>query len=462
MRARASKTAGTRNSQSLFLSLIILSSGLVSAAVLLGVAPQTALAVPGLGLLALAVSLFRGRLAPLYMSPVFVASFSLLMMGLLGAAFYRSVQDAPTGGSAYIVLTQWETFATLQVILVAAGCIFVGGLAAVYSMPPIERAAVREEFYLSDQALRWLLFGCLLPLAATLVLSGPATFRRDYYIEQAVNDAGVLGIADQLSVVAVIALGFLLGRLRNGGAMWWVSAVTSFGYLVIFFGTGSRKLAMWPLLLALGLLVDRRSKGHVLLFATCVPISFYLIRVSLYLRGLPEQGVIPYLDAMGGLQNYSAGWDSIAKNILISFGIIGATAFHVDPLGSDTFWVAVNPTPGQSAGWYDIAQDMRINSYTPYAGVGELANSGTGYLVGYFLVVGLVLGVLDHQVQRLLRKGLPYLGLATVGLTGLFVLYIVQYNLRSATRMLLYAMLLGFAVEIILRLKVRVVVQHQG
>jgi hypothetical protein len=427
-------------------------AGAAGAVCLLSGNPELGLFMIALAALALLAAAASRRLAPLYLSPVFIPAFAFFAMGVLGATVFRLVQDAPQGGGARVRLTDEQTVATLQILVIAAACVLAAGLVVVLLARKIDRpSAAVLKFSLSPQVQGWMLAGSTLPLLVTLVLTGEALFRRSLYIENAVQDSGLAGLAGQLSIAAVILLGYLLGSLRSPGSKL-LAALIALGYLMAFFGSGSRRLAMFPLLLALGYLVARRTRLSMLLLIVSIPASLYLVRVALFLRGLPSHGVIPYLDALPGLEAYAVGWDSILNNVLISFGIIGATAFQQPWISPEVFAISVNPISGESAGWYDVAATLRINVYTPYAGVGELANTGLPYLIGYFLVVGVILGFLDLQVQRFLRDGLPMLGLATVGLTGLFVLYSVQYNLRPATRMLIYAIVVALVVEVVYRL----------
>lgn len=422
-----------------------------------------ALLVTGTGTLSLAIIVctvfvmsigaFSGRLAPPYLSPVTITSGALLALGLLGSAFYSAVQYAAEGGSAAIFLSEEQTRDTLIILATAATCVLVAGLLTVSVGPRIAKPAEGFHIHLDSRWRFWLLLGSFTPLLITVVVTGGDLLVRGLYIDEAVQDAGILSIAGQLSVAAVIALGYIAGAA--GGWPRFMALIGGASYFLLFFSGGSRRLALFPVLFAVGLLAARRNKWTVMLLLLSIPLSLYLIRTALYLRGLPEHGLLPYLAALPGLADYPVGWDSILKNVLISFGIIGATVFQRAPIDPAVFWVSVNPLPGAAAGWYEAASTLRINYYTPYAGVGELANYGPAYLIGFFLVVGVILGVFDLQVQALIRDKAPVLALVVVGLTGLFVLYMVQYNLRSASRMIIYGIAASLAIAIVHRAMVR-------
>lgn len=390
----------------------------------------------------------RRRLAPAYLSPVTIASTSLVAIGLAGTFFYRRVQDAPLGGGITVRLLPETTEATLNVLLAAAGALLAGALVTVWVAKPVPKVADYRFGRLTLKPSTWglLLLAALMPGLVTVFATGGNLLRRAHYIEFAVQSGGLAGLASQLSIAAVLALGFLFAVDRSSGRRLLVVGALAV-YLLLFFAAGSRRLSLLPILFTLGLLVGRPSKRNVIVLGAAVVAALWLIQVPLYLRSLSSHGLLPYLQALPAIGQYEVGWDSIAKNVLISFGIVGATAFYEGRIPTENFWVAINPAGGQAAGWYDIAPTMRLNVYTPYAGVGELANYGWAYLLVYFAAAGVLLGLLDLQAQRLLRDRLPILALAGVGLTALFVLYSIQYNLRPATRMLLYAMAAAVAVE---------------
>ena len=135
----------------------------------------------------------------------------------------------------------------------------------------------------------------------------------------------------------------------------------------------------------------------------------------------------------------SIGWDAVLLNVLVSFAIIGVTAYAQPLIPGHDLFVSLSPLPGGMAGWYQVAPQHRLNIYTPYAAVGELGNAGYGTVVVYFLAVGLLLALFDRRVRALLQDGRQAHALAIVGLIGLFCLFTVQYNLRASTRMLYYA-----------------------
>jgi hypothetical protein len=174
--------------------------------------------------------------------------------------------------------------------------------------------------------------------------------------------------------------------------------------------------------------------------------------VSLFTRSLSDHGLWPYLQALPDITSSHLSWSSILLNLLVGFGAIGKTAFDMPPIPQGDFLVAINPLPGDLAGWYEIARSHRLNVYAPFAALGELGNSGWPFVVGYCLAIGFVLGYLDRRMRTLLARGQQLYGVALVGIAGLSVVLSTQYNLRSTTRLLYYALVLDLIVRVWLSL----------
>lgn len=380
--------------------------------------------------------LLRSRLAPAIMSPVFINALGLMVMGVLGFLFYGVASEARQGASAEIELTQTESLDTLWLMTLSACSLIVGAAAVLYIMPRTPRA---QTVSVSARNLNGLLLiGSAALCMITLASSGKSLWQRSEYITEAVSNSGILGLISQLTIGAVIVLGYLSATGRP--AMRIASIIVLMGYVLIFFGAGSRKLALVPILFVVGMIAAKRGRRVVPIILAAL-LALYLLQLPLYLRGLPSHGVLPYLNMLPGFFDFDAGWAAVMKNLLFSFGIIGSTAFQQDQISADIFWMSVNPAPGSWVGWYDQAASLRVNPYTPYAGVGELGNHGYAYTIAYYLCAGAVLGMMDRAINRLMAQNSGLLGLALLGLSGLFLLYSFQYNLRASSRMLVYSMI---------------------
>ncbi|GAA3008953.1 hypothetical protein [Microbacterium aurantiacum] len=425
-------------------ALCVLASGLGLYALLSGRPDLGFHWMAALGIL-IALVVSRKRLAPLYLSPVAIVSIGIVGMALVGAAFYSSVQYAATGGSIRAILTDAETAATMTAMFVLAAAVLTGGLLVAWIAPRIEPTRqLSTEWQVSAGTLGLMVFAGFIPGLLIVVLRGSDLLRRNFYIEDHEAGSSILGLAGQLSIAAVIIMGYAF--MRGRGGVRFLALLGGAGYLAIFFANGSRRLALWPILFALGMLIARRNRATITALVLSLPAAVGLVGIALFLRGLDQHGLVAYLERLPLLSAYPIDWSSVSRNVLISFGIIGATAFQQPQIDPGLFWVSVNPLPGGLVGWYGEAADLRLNYYTPYAAIGELANHGTLYLVGYGLIVGVILGGLDRSVQKLTKNGHDIFALALVGLSAMFLLLSMQYTLRASTRLLVYGVLIAIAV----------------
>lgn len=385
--------------------------------------------------------LIRHRLSPAFLSPVKLVAASYLALAGLGAVLYERVAHAPQGSSIVLDLPASAREATVALLLTAAMA-FVAGAAIMSLLAPqkVTMRNVRLTARAQDpRILGVLLLGSLLTLILLIGEVGAANLvSRDTYLAQTSGATLLAGISGQLAVAAILILGFVTAT--STGLQRLAALSLLMAYSTTFFALGTRRLALVPLVFALGIYGATFSRRAKLGVVAAALISLYMIRLPLFLRNQPEHGLMPYLGALPDFLDYSAGWDAVAVNILISFGTIGATAFTQNHFPLADLWMALNPLPGRFSGWYEVEPLHRFSEFTPYATVGELGNLGWVALVVYFLFVGVAFGYLDRRVRWLLAHGHQYLGLGITGLAGLFVPFSLQYNMRTSSRFVLYAL----------------------
>ena len=90
-------------------------------------------------------------------------------------------------------------------------------------------------------------------------------------------------------------------------------------------------------------------------------LAVFLVKLPLYMRTLPSHGVSPYWHYLPGFLDYNVAYSSVFRNLLISYGIIGATAYQQGHLDASVLWTSINPAPGSLAGWYEVAPALRLN-----------------------------------------------------------------------------------------------------
>jgi len=384
----------------------------------------------------------RHRLNRVLLSPLTIVTAAFAGMGVVGAKVYAAVQYAPLGGSARIILDDAQTEQTLRLFVLAALCVLLGGGAVLLAARRPARAVGVSWHVAVPPGMRYpTLVATTLPMAAVWLAIGPANLMwRGRYLEAHVQSTPLLSLAVPLSLAACLVLGSLMAAGSMGLAV--LAGGVTLGYEVTYFAVGSRVLAMVPLLVAVGWSLGRagrrRGRGG-LVWGTL--LSAVMLPIPLYLRGQSAHGVWPYLAAMHAYSAQSVGFDSMLRNVFISFGLVGATAFTAGPMPWHTFVVSVNPLPGGMAGWYELAGTERLNIYTPYAAMGEVGNHGTLAVILFYLCVGGLLGWLELRVRAHLHQGQALLALVPSALSALYVLSNYQYNLRTSCRVLLYALI---------------------
>jgi hypothetical protein len=385
----------------------------------------------------------RKRVAPALLSPVILVAMSMLLLMAGGVLLYQDVALAQGGAGVQLVISDALVERTAQLLLLSTSAFLVGAALGLARKPATRPRIPSARLRLPPVTLSILAAACALPIVYDLATSGIGhLLDRPLYISDAFG-GGSVAIADQLAVAAVVVLGYLAGTWRGAGR---AVAVTLAGlYGVLFFAGGSRRLALAPLLFALGIYAaapGRRSRAGLVVAAGA---SLYLIPLPLFLRDQARHGLLPYHDRLPAVLLDTSGWDEVGRNVLISFAIIGVTAYVQPHMPLHDLGVSLNPLPGRLVGWYDVAPLHRLNDYTPYGAVGELGNAGSWAVIGYFFVIGLIMAHLDRRVRSLLMNGRTAHALLIVGLVGLFCLFNQQYNLRQSTRMVYYALALDFA-----------------
>jgi hypothetical protein len=399
------------------------------------------------GIIAVLLIITANRvLGPFLLSPVQIVAGGLFLLAVLGRLFYGAVADVSGGGSITIHLSDSATRQTQNLILITVVLMLSGALlvsAICGGKAKIPRATL-QGLKLNASSYRLIALAAPLPLFLLVVGYGPSKLlERSYYIEQHVGSPSIVSAGTLLSLAAIAGLGCLWAARKY---RTWVLVLMAVAVLT-FLGLGSRRLALIPTLFSLGMLaINTSRRTRLIVIATCF-FSFYLIGLPLEFRAQASHGILPYLDALPGIVGADHPWGATARNVLISFAIIGKAAL-MQPFPLHDLYVSLTPVPGSLAGWYDIAPYHRLNLYTPTAGLGELWNAGLAATAIVSAVFGAILAWLEIRAKRLLADGKQILGLILIVLGALFLPFFVQYNLRAAARMLYYAL----AIDIVARM----------
>ncbi|MCH9731154.1 MAG: hypothetical protein K0U84_16005 [Actinomycetia bacterium] len=224
---------------------------------------------------------------------------------------------------------------------------------------------------------------------------------------------------------------------------WRMLAVVGIGLLVlILFGRATRRIAALPAMMVLAgaFASGWRVRPRSIVIAAVATV--FLMQLPLIGRSNQDGvGIIPL-----GAQLFTrtdeilAGFSlsAVLGNILFS-GPHTAVVAH-RPIPSDALWISLNPMPGGIAGWREIEDSLRLNSFTPYNALGELGAHGW---VALALVAGAAGFVLSLSTR--IASSLPG-AYATVAMmivliaVALFSINVIQYHLRTTMRFAWYAL----------------------
>lgn len=384
----------------------------------------------------------RKRTLPAFLSPVWIAVGILWALGVIGWLTYPMLLGA-AGGGLQVVLDADIADKTAILIGWSVTALTAGSAIGILLTREISHDVTLKPFEIAPRYRQVLLVASLVPVAMILADTPLDVLwsRPQYQMYVAVAPIAVLG--HQMAVAAVPILGFLFAKEKAAGRLLIVFA--SVAYLTVFFSYGSRRLAMLPILFALGAYAGSMTKKALAWMVPAVVASAALLPVPLYVRGLSLHGLQPYLEALPNVFQDGPSWETTLNNIMVFFPITALTAYGTPTIPLDAIWLELNPLPGELVGWYNVASTLGLNRATPYSGLGEMGNAGWHYVAGVWITIGLMLSVLEHAVHTAMKLGQQVFAVAIVGMSGLFAFTVTQYNFRSAQRDLIYA----FAVAVV-------------
>lgn len=391
----------------------------------------------------------RFRLNPVYASPVKIALLAYLGLAFGGLLFYPDVAQARYGAGIRLSEGAAPAMPTAWTLVGAAAALLVGSMIPTWiARRPTPFGGIREvRLAIGNWAI---LAASVVPLVVMVAGYGPEhIWDRPTYLSEDPGPVAALGA--QLGLAAVVAMGFVASRGKVSQKLLSVALVAS--YLTLFFSLGSRRVAMVPVLFAVGLLIASPRARNKVFAVLAAALSIYLIQLPLFLRGLPSHGIETYLAFLPYFPQEAAGLDSVARSFLISFPLIGVVAFKAPTIPMADIWTMVNPMLGVDTNWYQISHRHMLNPFTPYPAVGELVNVSTTALLLFCAIVGLIFGYFEQRIRALVGEGKQVVSLAFLGLMGLFVIFSVQYPLRQAVRMVWYAIAFDIALRVFERVR---------
>ncbi|MGH7688750.1 MAG: hypothetical protein ACREN3_04020 [Gemmatimonadaceae bacterium] len=287
-----------------------------------------------------------------------------------------------------------------------------------------------------------------LPFLLIVVGKGPSSIlvRPEYLVE---SHHYVLIVGDLLAMPAILGLGFLTASASRW--RWQVTFVSLFlAYWLLFVSLSTRIAAVIVVFFLLGLALGRaRERTLVLLLVLWVATLPILFEVPLALRGMAQQGLVPLptnlarMAAVNSALEYSQSVGELVMNV--GFGVpLAAYVSHAQPIPKSVLLTSLSPLPSFISvpglpPWDAVQEHLRVSPYIPYNALGELLNQGWPWLIAYYLLIGVIAAWTDlgARVFDGQRKRWGYL--IASGLLFFFAISSTEYNLRSSTRLVYYA-----------------------
>jgi hypothetical protein len=121
------------------------------------------------------------------------------------------------------------------------------------------------------------------------------------------------------------------------------------------------------------------------------------------------------------------------------------------PTPSNYLLTSINPLPGRLTDWYEIADDLLLNPWTPTGSIAQLHNLGVVQELTVWIVLGMVLGLLGKFSSR--RDSTLIVSLISTALILSASLQFLQYSLRAGMRFVYADILFLFLVNFYYRKK---------
>lgn len=395
--------------------------------------------------------MFRRRFNTPFLSPATIVAGVIYLIGTFGYVARDALATTDgAGASINIWLSEKESYQTLclmngfaTIIVVVAGLFL---LRRRHQQRPI-----KQTHWMPRPLPGWVFPAAIVPAILVIADNGSELILRQDYLF--IKSGSILGsLSSPLLVGSVLICGYIFGSARGPGRLVALAIVLLDS--AIFMSFGSRQFALVPVLFAVGVLVAKNTRGSKFGVLVAAAASFLLLPFPLRFRGALTHGLAPHADIFFAGYGPDVNWLSTLNNVLVSFDITGAT-MSVGVVSWSDIAISLNPLPGAMAGWYEISGLMRLNPVTPYGAIGQLGAVGVWSVILVSIPIGLILAWLEHVVQDGIDRGSHIFAAAVIGLVSLFALNLAQYPLRSASRMLLYAVALEIARRLLTKIKMR-------
>lgn len=304
----------------------------------------------------------------------------------------------------------------------------------------------------------------LIPLLIFIIGKGPGNiwYRNEYLVEQY---HFVYVVGSLVSLPVLFMLGYMLPAKKS--MLWQIFCLTLFVlYEILFLSASSRRFVVGPLFFMVGLSLGKVKRRTIVILVSIWVIMLPLLStVPLELRGMYEQGIAPLpsnlteIFAQDADESYISAADTLVQNVAFSVplaGYVGST----QPIPAEYLLVGINPLPSfvpipSLPSWGDIQEQFLVEQHMPYSALGELLNHGWTLLILYYAFVGGVAAWAHVGSRASMGHRSRWGFLVACGMLDFFAITSTQYNLRSATRFICYAILVAVLWKLLCRIDIR-------
>lgn len=383
-------------------------------------------------------------------TPAAVPVLVINAIGVLGFLFFAGLADTASV-SAQLPTTDTTYTTALKIILLFTLALTLGAIVGLASASRNLHSLHGSRFTANPAVLY---FTGSLPLLVLVWGKGSALIEAPYYLDSSGPTSAVLaGMA--LAPVGILAFAVSLFR-ADSRRIIGVMGLT--GWSMVLFSIGTRHLALVPGLILLGRLLavsDQSRRVGVFKVAAVISATTVLLQLPLVLRGtFGGVGLRPFTKRLiaDPIILFDFAPQSVAGNVLFGVPLTGFVAESADLDRSD-FWTSISPMPSFLTDWPVLSNRLRVNNYTPYSGLGELGAHGWLALLSYAALVGFALAIVHRIISGLPDRVRPTALVLSIALTVLFSIDMLQYNLRSATRLMWYLLVCLVCLRVLLGAK---------
>lgn len=351
---------------------------------------------------------------------------------MVGSVVWKNVEDDAAAGIQFRVSEDDLTRAATIGIIFCAAYAVGACIAGPRKMAKLSTAELARAIRAPDSALIATGYAGI----ALAILAWQGALIRGAYL-QANGPFWAAALATSAIPVAVLALSMVAAK----PGPWRLIAIVGIAIIcLITFARASRNLALVPILFVLGRAVSSGQEFRLKSATLPMLVTIAFLQLPVVGRSNPDGvGLVPLLQQL--LTRPGEVFEGFTPSALLGNVLLSApltSEVSIRPIDSGVFWMSLNPLPGDLVGWNEVRPTLRLNRYTPYNGLGELASFGWVTLTFASIAIGFLLALATRLALAMRGHYQALASLLVLATVAYFSLSILQYNLRSGIRLVWY------------------------